>query len=141
MINLDIAFVIQAINFGILLLLLNILLYRPIRKVLADRQGELADAKEKVAGVDREVQEKIAQYEARLKEVKTAASSDRDVLKKEAQAEEAAVLDKARKEAIDSLASIKNKVAKEAADARALLREQANALSLDICEKVLGRSL
>jgi F-type H+-transporting ATPase subunit b len=140
-INLDIAFVIQAINFGILLLILNMLLYKPIRKVLADRQGELIGAKEKVAAVDREVQEKIALYEARLKEVKSTASGDREVLKKEAQAEEAAILDKARKEATDSLASIKNKVAKEAADARALLREQANALSLDICEKVLGRSL
>ena len=87
------------------------------------------------------VQEKIALYEARLKEVKAAASGDRDVLKKEAQAEEAAILDKARKEATDSLAVIKNKVAKEAVDAKALLREQANALSLEICEKVLGRSL
>ncbi len=141
MINLDIAFVIQAINFGILLLILNILLYRPIRKVLADRQGELAGAKEKVAEVDREVQEKIALYEARLKEVKAAASGDRDVLKKEAQAEEAAILENVRKEAADSLATIKNKVAKEAADAREVLREQARALSLEICEKVLGRSL
>ncbi len=141
MINLDIAFVIQAINFGILLLVLNIFLYRPIRRVLAERQGELAGAKEKVAGVDREVQEKIALYEARLKEVKSTAAGDRDVLKKEAQAEEAAILEKARKEATDSLATIKNKVAKEAVDAREVLREQARALSLEICEKVLGRSL
>ncbi len=141
MINLDIAFVIQAINFGILLLLLNILLYRPIRKVLSERQGELAGAKEKVAEVDREVQEKIALYEARLREVKAAASGDRDVLKKEAQGEEAAILEKARKEPTDSLSTIKNKVAKEAADARETLREQARALSLEICEKVLGRSL
>jgi F-type H+-transporting ATPase subunit b len=140
-INLDIAFVIQAVNFCILLLVLNILLYRPIRKVLADRQGELADAKEKVAGVDREVQEKIALYEARLKEVKAAASGDRDGLKKEAQAEEAVILEKARKEATDSLATIKNKVAKEAADVRNILREQARSLSIEICEKVLGRSL
>jgi F-type H+-transporting ATPase subunit b len=140
-INLDIAFVIQAVNFGILLLVLNIFLYKPIRKILADRQGELAGAKEKVARVDREVQEKIALYEARLKEVKTAASGDRDVLKKEAQAEEAVILEKARKEATDSLAAIKNRVAKEAADARDILREQARALSLEICEKVLGRSL
>jgi F-type H+-transporting ATPase subunit b len=140
-INLDIAFVIQAINFGILLLVLNFILYRPIRKVLADRKEELAGAKQKVAEVDREVQEKIASYEARLKDVKATASGDRDVLKKEAQAEEAAILEKARKEASDSLATIKNKVAKEAADAREVLREQARALSLEICEKVLGRSL
>jgi F-type H+-transporting ATPase subunit b len=135
------AFVIQLINFLVLLAILNIFLYKPIRKVLAGREGELSGAKVKVAEVDREVQEKIALYEARLKEVKAAASGDRDVLKKEAQAEEAAILEKARKEATDSLAVIKNKVAKEAVDAKALLREQANALSLEICEKVLGRSL
>ena len=141
MINLDLAFVIQLINFLVLLTILNIFLFKPIRKVLAEREGELSGAKSKVAEVDREVQEKISLYEARLKEVKAAASGDRDVLKKEAQAEEAAILDKARKEATDSLAVIKNKVAKEAVDAKALLREQANALSLEICEKVLGRSL
>ena len=141
MINLDLAFVIQLINFLVLLAILNIFLYKPIRKVLAERAGELSGAKAKVAEVDREVQEKIALYEARLKEVKAAATGDRDVLKKEAQAEEAAILEKARKEATDSLAVIKNKVAKEAVDAKALLREQANALSLEICEKVLGRSL
>ena len=125
----------------VLLTILNIFLFKPIRKMLVEREGELSGAKEKVAAVDREVQEKIALYAARLKEVKATASGDREVLKKEAQVEEAAVLDKARKEAADSLAGIKNKVAKEAADAKAILREQANALSLEICEKVLGRSL
>jgi F-type H+-transporting ATPase subunit b len=135
------AFVIQLINFLVLLTILNVFLFKPIRKVLAEREGELSGAKEKVVAVDRDVQEKIALYEARLKEMKATASGDREVLKKEAQAEEAAILDKARKEATDSLAGIKNKVAKEAGDAKSLLREQANALSLDICEKVLGRSL
>ena len=141
MINLDLAFVIQLINFLVLLAILNVFLFKPIRKVLADREGELAGAKEKVAAVDREVQEKIALYETRLKEVKATASGDRELLKKEAQAEEAAILEKARMEATDSLATIKNKVAGEAAAARELLREQARSLSLEICEKVLGRSL
>jgi F-type H+-transporting ATPase subunit b len=140
-INLDLAFVIQLINFLVLLAILNVFLFKPIRKVLADREGELAGAKEKVAAVDREVQEKIALYETRLKEVKATASGDRELLKKEAQAEEAAILEKARMEATDSLATIKNKVAGEAAAARELLREQARSLSLEICEKVLGRSL
>ncbi|HEY6839215.1 MAG TPA: ATP synthase F0 subunit B [Geobacteraceae bacterium] len=141
MINLDLAFVIQLINFLVLLAILNVFLFKPIRKVLADREADLGNAKEKVAAVDREVQEKIAVYEARLKDVKAAASGDRETLKKEAQAEEAAILEKARKEATDSLAAIKNKVAREAVDAKEVLREQARALSLEICEKVLGRSL
>lgn len=141
MINLDLAFVIQLINFLILVLILNIFLFKPIRKVLADRNGELAAARAKAEAVDKDVQQKMAEYESRLRAVKGEAGNERTTLIKEAQAEEAAVLEKARKEAADSLAAIKGRVAKEAADAKALLQEQARTLSLEICEKVLGRSL
>ena len=141
MINLDLTFIIQLVNFLVLVLILNVFLYKPIRRVLADRATELNGARERAAEVDRDVQEKVALYEARLREGKAGANGERDVLKKAAQAEESAVLEKARKEAADTLATIKEKVAKEAADAKELLREQARGLSLEICEKVLGRSL
>lgn len=141
MINLDIAFVFQVVNFLVLMLVLNLFLYKPIRKMLADRAAEVAGAKLRAAEVDKDVQEKMALYEARLREVKAQAGEERAALKKEAMAEEAAVLEKARKEATDTLATIKNKVAKEAADAREVLHGQARTLSLEICEKVLGRSL
>lgn len=141
MINLDWAFVFQLVNFLVLVLLLNVFLYKPIRKVLADRAEQISGAKAKTVEVDREVQEKMALYEAKLREVKTKAGAERAAMVKEAQAEESALLEKARKDAGDSLASIKKRVAKEAADASELLKEQARSLSLDICEKVLGRSL
>ena len=141
MINLDLAFVFQLVNFLVLVVILNVFLYKPIRKVLAERAEQISGAKAKAAEVDQEVQGKVALYEARLREVKAKAGEERGAMIKEAQAEESALLDKARSEAADSLTSIKNRVAKEAADATGLLREQARALSLDICEKVLGRSL
>lgn len=141
MIELNVAFIIQMINFGILVLILNIFLYKPIRKVLADRRQVIDSAREKAASVDLEVQEKMARYEARLHEAKSEAAGRRADALKQAQAEETAVLEKARKEASDSLGAIRDRVAKEAADARALLTKQAEALSGDICEKILGRSL
>ena len=141
MINLDMSFLFQLVNFLLLLLILNLFLFKPIRKVLANRNAEINGAKEKTATVDKDVQEKLSLYESRMREIKARATDERSVLKKEAQAEEAAILDKARKEATDTLCTIKNKVAKEAADARQLLKEQAMALSSEICEKVLGRSL
>lgn len=141
MINLDWAFVFQLVNFGVLVLLLNVFLYKPIRKVLADRAEQINGARAKAGEVDRDVQEKMALYEARLREVKAKASEERSAMVKEAQAEEAQLAEKARKEASESLSAIRNRVAKEAADARELLKEQARSLSLDICEKVLGRSL
>jgi F-type H+-transporting ATPase subunit b len=123
------------------MMLLNVLLYRPIRKILADRAAEIAGGHEKAAEVDRDVQEKMALYETRLREAKAKASEERGVMKKDALAEESAVLDKARKEATDSMNLLKGQVAKEAASAREFLREQTRSLSLEICEKVLGRRL
>ncbi len=141
MIELNLAFVVQIINFGILVLVLNVFLYKPIRKVLSERRLVIDGARDKAASVDQEVQEKMARYEARLRDAKTEAAGRRAEALKQAQAEEATVLEKARKEAADSLSTIREKVAKEAAEARALLTRQAEALSGDICEKILGRSL
>ena len=141
MIELNYAFFVQLINFGILVLVLNIFLYKPIRKVLAERRQVVDGAREKAAAVDLEVQEKMAQYESRLRDAKAEAGLRRTESLKQAQAEESAVLEKARAEATVSLGSIRERVGKEAADARALLKQQAELLSGDICEKILGRSL
>jgi F-type H+-transporting ATPase subunit b len=140
-INLDLAFVIQLVNFLVLVLLLNVFLYKPIRKQLSDRNALICGAKEKSAAVDKEVQEKLASYEARMREIRAGAADERGVLKKEAQLQEAAILEKARLESGEKLAGIKALVAKEAEEARRLLRASAESLSADICEKVLGRSL
>ena len=141
MIELNLAFFVQLINFGILVLVLNIFLYKPIRKVLAERRQVIDSARDKAASVDLEVQQKMALYEAKLLDAKTEATGRKAEALKQAQVEETAVLEKARKEASDTIGSIRGKVAKEAADARALLTTQAQALSNDICEKILGRSL
>jgi len=140
-IELNLAFFVQLVNFGILILVLNIFLYKPIRKVLADRRQVVDGARDKAAAVDLEVQEKMALYEVRLREAKAEASERRAASLKQAQAEETALLEKARSEATASLGSIRDRVAKEAADARVLLKQQAELLSGDICEKILGRSL
>jgi len=140
-IELNLSFVIQLINFGILVLVLNIFLYKPIRKVLADRRRVIDSAREKTESVDAEVQAKMAQYEARLNVAKTEAGARRSEALKAALGEESVVLEKARKQASDSLATIRGRVAKEAGEARELLKKQAEALSGDICEKILGRSL
>lgn len=141
MINLDLSFVIQLINFLVLILILNIFLYKPIRKVLSERHAQLSGAKARAAQVDEDVARQMADYEDRLKAMKAETGAERGELKKDAQVQESAILDKARTEATQHLESIKAKVAKEAAEARTLLQEQAKVLSGEICEKVLGRSL
>lgn len=141
MISLDLAFVIQVVNFLVLMVILNVFLFKPIRKVMADRRAQIDGSRERAAAVDKDVQEKMALYESRLRDVKASAGAERETLRKEAQQEESVILEKARKEAADSLASIKSRVAKETVDAKVFLKEQSRSLSLEICQKVLGRSL
>ena len=140
-INLDLAFFIQIINLGILVLVLNVMLYKPLRGVLDKRRLEIEAACERTASVDQVVQEKVALYEAGLRDAKADVGARRAELLKEAQAEEAALTENARKEAAVSLESIRERVARESGEARELLRRQADALSGQICEKILGRSL
>jgi len=140
-ITLDLAFVIQLINFFLLLFILNTFLYKPIRKALADRAAEINSSRLKTESVDISVQEKVVAYEARMREVKAQAAEERATMKKAAEAEEQVILDKARQEAVESVVAIRDKIAREAAEARELLKKQVLVLSSDICEKVLGRSL
>lgn len=141
MITLDLAFVVQIVNFGLLVLILNIFLYKPIRALLAQRRQEIQSARERTIAVDEQVQAKVAEYEARLREAKAEVSAKRAESVKDAQVEEAALLGRARQEATASISAIRERVAKESADARVLLKKQVDALSNDICEKILGRGL
>ncbi len=141
MINLDLAFAVQIVNFGLLVLILNQFLYKPIRALLAQRRQEIQSARERALAVDQQVQEKVAQYEARLQEAKSVVGARRAELVKEAQQEESSLLDKARAEAAASVAAIRERVAKESADARLALQKQAEGLSDDIWATILGRSL
>jgi F-type H+-transporting ATPase subunit b len=140
-INLDLAFAVQIVNFGLLVLVLNIFLYKPIRALLAQRRQEIQSARERAVSVDQQVQEKVAQYEARLRDAKAEVGAKRAELVKQAQEEEASLLDKARQDAAASIAAVRERVAKESAEARTLLQKQVDVLSGDICEKILGRSL
>jgi len=140
-IDLNSAFFIQLINFGLLVLILNLFLFKPIRKILAERRQVIESAHSTTDEVEAQVREKMASYEARLREARMEAGSRRAEALRLAQEAEAGLLETARKEAAASLASIRDKIAKESVSAREQLKKQAEALSGNICEKILGRSL
>jgi len=140
-IELNIAFVVQLFNFLLLLIILNIFLYKPLRKVLAERRQVIELAKEKTASVDQEVQEKMRLYESRLREVKADAMARRAEAIKQAQLEETTLIEHAHTVATEKLQAIRQRIASETVAAKDILAAQAEKLSLNICEKILGRGL
>ena len=57
--------------------------------MLAKRRQEIESSRERTSDVDQQVQEKMAQYESRLRDAKAEVGAKRAELVKEAQAEEA----------------------------------------------------
>ena len=141
MIKLDWTLLLQFANFMILLVALNVVLFKPLRAVMAARKATIDGDLAKARSLDEQVQSQVAEYEAKLQEARQRGSQERTALRQAAQAEEARLLGNANEKASQRLQSLKDQVAGEAEVARQGLRSETDALARQIAGKVLGRSV
>ncbi len=141
MISIDWTIGLQFVNFVVLMLVLNFILYRPLRDMLNRRKETIDGSLQAAKDLEGQVDEKMSRYQQQLQEAKLKASQDRAVLRQEAAKEEAAILAKAQGKAADELKVIKNRVAAEAEEARKVLGKETKALAAGIASKVLGREV
>jgi len=140
-IKLDWTLLLQFANFMILLVALNVVLFKPLRAVMAARKATIDGDLAKARSLDEQVQSQVAEYEAKLQEARQRGSQERTALRQAAQAEEARLLGNANEKASQRLQSLKDQVAGEAEVARQGLRSETDALARQIAGKVLGRSV
>ena len=141
MIKLDWTLLLQFANFMILLVALNVVLFKPLRAVMAARKATIDGDLAKARSLDEQVQSQVAEYEAKLQEARQRGNQERSALRQAAQAEEARLLGNANEKASQRLQSLKEQVAGEAEVARQGLRSETDALARQIAGKVLGRSV
>ncbi len=141
MIKLDWTLFLQFANFMILLVVLNVLLFRPLRNAMADRKATIDGNLAKARAMDEQIQSQVAEYEAKLQEARLRGTQERTALRQSAQTEEASLLGAANEKASQRLKILKEQVAGEAESARQVLRGETEALARQIAGKVLGRSL
>jgi F-type H+-transporting ATPase subunit b len=140
-IKLDWTLFLQFANFMILLAVLNVLLFRPLRNVLAARKATIDGDLAKARSLDEQIQAQVAEYEAKLQEARQRGSQERLALRQAALSEEAGQLGAANEKASRRLQELKEQIAGEAESARQGLRSETQALAREIAGKVLGRSL
>lgn len=131
----------QFANFVVLMLVLNIILYRPLRAMLEKRRETIEGGHEKARSLEGQVEEKMARYQQQLQEAKMKAGQERAVLREEAAKEEAKILGAAREKANENVQAVKNQVAAEAKSAGETLKEETRAMAGLIASKVLGREV
>jgi len=137
----DWTIILQFINFVVLMAVLNVILYRPMRNILKQRKETIDGSHARANELEVQINEKMARYEAKLQDAKLQGNQEKNQLRQTAAAEEAKILGQARDEASVRLQAVKEKVAGEATAAGAKLKGDAAALAGDIATKILGRAL
>ena len=141
MIELDGTLVLQFVNFMILMVVLNALLFKPLRAALKARKETIEGSKAKVQDIDEQVQAQIARYEAQLQDARQQGGQERSALRKTGQEEEVRILGEANRSAAERLQTITAQIQDEANSARQALRGETEALAKEIAGKVLGRAV
>lgn len=133
--------IIQAANFIILIFILNIVLYRPIRNILIQRKEKIEGLEQNVETATSDLSEKEATYASGIREARKKGMKEKDALVNEATDEEKKIIDKINAEALAELNAVKEKVAKEADAARDALLKEVDTFANEIGEKILGRAV
>lgn len=133
--------VIWAVNFGLLLLILQRIAYRPMRKVLGERTQRIQESLEMADRARREAEETEKAYQRRLEESRREAQEQIARAQEASQKQRQQVLNEARQEARQIVERARREAEDENRRALADLRQQIAGLSLLAAEKVIGDTL
>jgi F-type H+-transporting ATPase subunit b len=141
MIDIDKTLLIQIINFLVLLIALNFILFKPIRKVMQEREqgisGAFGDAK---AAQDR-MQGLMDSYNTSLAEAKQKATTSYNTMYQQGLDAQRDTIAAERAKAGEALDKARAEIAAASTAARADLRKEAERLSQEITVKMLGRAV
>ena len=141
MIDINITLLIQMANVLVLVFLMNLVLYRPIRKLVAQRNQFMADKQNVIDRADKESAEALREFENTIQTARVKGRQKVQEMKELAYQQEKDLLQKSAEESAKQLARIRQTIKTEIGKARKQLRAQIQAFSLDLAQKILGRSI
>ncbi|MBT7260484.1 MAG: ATP synthase F0 subunit B [Desulfobacula sp.] len=136
----DISLVYQMINFLILLFVLNLVLYKPIRNVLLERKAKIEGMQEGAQKASNDLVAGEDAYKDGLKQARSKGLKEKEIFIEAASQEEKEIIGKINKKAQANLVEIKKQVADETEQARKALETEVEAYAKAIGEKILGRA-
>ena len=141
MVSLDYSLGIQIINFVLLIFILNRLLYKPLLGMIDKRKQKFADSEAEIRRLQETVEQQMAAYEEKLRRAKAAAVEEKNEIIRRGAEEARAITDAVRAEIPELMEQFQVRMGREIEAAKRILTNQSQKLSIEIAEKILGRSL
>jgi len=141
MIDIDITMPIQIANILIFIVIMNAVLYRPIRSILREREAKTAGLESDIENLKKNARLRIEEIDKKIRDARSKAKSELDGVRSGAQGAESARLSQIRKEAEGQKAEQMAQIRQQLEGARKELVGQVDSFAKEISGKILGRSL
>ena len=141
MIRIDGSVAVQIVNFIFLIWAMNLVLYKPIRKMLLQRKDKFSGLDHSIQSCNSQVQEKENSFALGIKEARSQGLQKKEQLIQSARDEEKTVIDKINRRAQDELAEMKKRISADAEVVRVALQKEVEPLVNAISQKILGRAV
>jgi F-type H+-transporting ATPase subunit b len=141
MIELDWTLFAQIVNFLLLVYLLNLVLFRPLRQGLQARQAQIASFEGDIAQLGDSQQGLLNQVKENLTEARKQGLGQREGLRQEGAQTEASLLEKVKQEVDAEWAKVEKKIKEDVAKARKALQAQSQDFAQALAAKIIGREL
>jgi len=138
MIDLDYSFFIQLINFVLILILFNVILVAPIRKIMKQRAEFMTSQMEGIENFAATADKKLSDYEKALDEARKGATESRLALKQEGLDREKEILAKVGEEVATSLGAARTEIAAQTKVAKSALEAGVDAMAQKAVGRILG---
>ena len=137
----DWTLIVQIVNFIVLIMVLNAVLYKPIRKILIERQKTVNQFEKDIDTLQEGAAENDQTFQSTISEAKAKGLSEKEAMKEAGEEEEKRLINELQEKAQADLETVRAQIAQDAGAAREKLKAQAEAFSVSIAEKILGRSV
>ncbi|OGW16774.1 MAG: hypothetical protein A3G93_08315 [Nitrospinae bacterium RIFCSPLOWO2_12_FULL_45_22] len=141
MLEVNFTLVVQMALFLVTMFLLTKLLFKPIMQTLEKRDAAIYGSRQEVEVKEKQFKEQLENYHTTIDAARRRLAEELAQKRKEAEAEQAALLNKAREESSNLLDEARIKIKEEEEKARIALRAQGQLFASFIVRKLLGRDL
>jgi F-type H+-transporting ATPase subunit b len=128
-------------NFLLLVYLLNVVMFRPIRNSLKARQAKIQAEEAAIGQFTEQVDGLNQQMKDQVAAARRQGAGEREALKQQGAQAEASLLEQVKKEVDAEWAQVEQKIKADMAKARDALSVQAEGFAQMLAAKILGREL
>jgi F-type H+-transporting ATPase subunit b len=141
MINVDGSVFIQIANFIFLIWVMNMILYKPIRKALLQRKEKVSGLERSIAEFSTQALDKENAFASGIKEARVNGLKEKQALIQSGSDEEKIIIENINKKAQAELAKSREKITKDAESVRISLQKELDTFVNAIGQKILGRAV